>query len=1259
MPDVDLFSGGGGAGFDEGWVEGAAEAEVGVTGGVHAQLCHGIDLGVDIGAAAEANARLRFLVLGARANVGVHARAGVRGRIILDPNVFERFGLTVRVEAAAEAAARARLEVALEAEYVAELAAEELDGLALELFLAFLREIRVGGGISGKAAFSAMARAWLDAAGRMGDDEDAGFSIGGGYAVGWKGGYGIDYFLNVGFENPRRFFSTSVRLIVDEIVGELEEQLPPGSELAIELFKLLVPIGLHAAYDVGQKSVTEGISTPQEIIRPFMVSFAEEFQRYLVDKAADFAALLVARLIEEALARLLGQEIDAADRAAVEGAVGALEGALSDGEFELEDVDEVLALGFLVAELADPEMMLRFRGPATLLWTATAVAQALEDVGDLVAGGEVSVLGFTVGARARIRSMPPVSSMPESVLAEYLEEVADFDGMAYTFDHAMDYLVNQGIGPLLADHAPELRVLLDRLHAETGISPGNMVTFGIQGVLGGPVTETELYRELRDFIRGSVDDILRRYVFTAFDEVAEPSPDARLYMDEVARPCVELVVSFVFDQLDVVLEDPSVLNGLEYLSTLQSGLSALLFKIVARNIVVLEQIASDTVRTQSVGAMATLEDAVREDDTHALMEATVDHMDVVLANLGNYVPGLPTATGLSDEQLAAVQTFTAEMLSIAQEGLGDDIFTTARWNRRREAILTLLLSLDAHFDWSNANPIAEAVDTMKRCAFVPDEQAVQDLLDLHLDLLVDQAAILLRRLPGPLADLVMALTGPQLEALGAGAAAAQEAAWVVLELAANALQDIRELIEQVEGLVEAAVQALMEAVEERVALLTSLTATTLQPAFVTRGQANIRDAGEALGFGDTVLDPIVNGFGAVLAGVFSAFSGVVDEALATVRTADFLEDCVAGALDGIEPVDLVAAGGPGDYLADAVEAFETSLAEEVEALLIPGGDADDALTITVPGPDGEPLVALAPSDAVELVVDGVLELIDLIPLVGPALTGAYHQAMESAYRAEESTLESAHAQADAHHEAVRARPGAQVEILSPAPLDDRPEDLWMYGPVVPLAVQVDQAGSGWGTAEEGRRIQVSVNGRLLTFPPSVWHYDAAAEELSLDTALRLDQEQLQPGLNVLEVSVAHERVNRVRAHVSFVVDPDGPLPDRAIRIDGEASSFDSPGSDHDSTYEEYVALRWEGTGRLDLTGWEIRDRARHRYVFGPTTLSSGQLLRLRTGGDPEEDDDNDRHWGRGAAVWNNDGDTVLLLDDRQVVRAQYIYRGGR
>jgi len=146
---------------------------------------------------------------------------------------------------------------------------------------------------------------------------------------------------------------------------------------------------------------------------------------------------------------------------------------------------------------------------------------------------------------------------------------------------------------------------------------------------------------------------------------------------------------------------------------------------------------------------------------------------------------------------------------------------------------------------------------------------------------------------------------------------------------------------------------------------------------------------------------------------------------------------------------------------------------------------------------------------------------------------------------------------------------------------------------------------------------------------------------------------------VLEVSVAHERVNRVRAHVSFVVDPDGPLPDRAIRIDGEASSFDSPGSDHDSTYEEYVALRWEGTGRLDLTGWEIRDRARHRYVFGPTTLSSGQLLRLRTGGDPEEDDDNDRHWGRGAAVWNNDGDTVLLLDDRQVVRAQYIYRGGR
>lgn len=1260
MAGIDLFSAGGAAGFDEGWSEGSIDATGGVTLGVDASVCHGIDLGADIAAAAEANAHLRLVVIGARANVGVQASAGVRGRLTVKPNIFDEFGLTARIEAAAEIAARARLEIALEADYVAERAAEQLDGLAVDLFLAFLRELRVGGGIAGKVAYSAMARARIEAAGRLGDDDDAGFTIGGGYAVGLEGGYGLEYFMRIGFENPRRFFTTSVDLIVDEIVEALRAELPVGSEIGIDLFRLLVPVALNAAYDVGQAGLAGGITTPEQIVRPVLVTVAEELQRYLVDKAAEYGARLVGDLVAEAVVRLTGREVSPSQRDAIVAAATSLQQALGDGRFDPDDVDEVLRLGFAIAEAADPEMVARFREPATVLWTASAVSVALRDVGALVAGGEVSILGFGVGARARIRRMPPVSSMPDVVVQEYLAEVPDFDGTDLTFDHAMDYLIGVGTGPALAEHLPEVAGVLDQLHRATGISPGNIATFGIQGALGGDVTETELYEELKSFIRTSVDEVIRTQVFARFEQAADGHPDAQLYLDEVARPSIELLVGFVFDQLDLAIGDVSVLGTLDYFTKLQTGISSLLYKIVARNLVVLEQIAAQHVREGAVSAFAALENAVRSDDANALAQASVEHVDLVLQQLSSHVPVLPTATGLTDDQVTAIVEFAAEMLDIAQESFGDEVFTDARWNRRREAILALLLSLDGEvFDWSDPNVVENAIDTMLGCAFVPDREALDDLLAVTLDVLGDQVAILLRRLPQPLGELMAALAGPQLEQTASFAAAITAGLDEALGLARDAYEQLVSLIGQTASLVAAAAAELQGLVDDAVDAVGGFQAASLRSALVTAGQANLRDAGEDAGLTDAVLDPIVAGFGAVLDAAFGSIAALIDGIVPDLATDDFVTDALAVSLAGVTSTDLVVAGSGDAFESDAQAAFLEAVEDAIRALLVPPGlPVPPMFTVSVPTPAGH-LEAVGPGDVVAAVVGALVELVPPLPLVGAALDHAYHAAMRAAHEAKLASSEADVSAAESNHDAKRPRPGATVDVLSPTELDPRPDRTYLHGPNVPLTVRVDGAGAGWAEGD-GKRILVAVNGSVVEFGPAAWRYEPGREELWLDVELRHADGHVRAGLNVLEIDVVDDDdagAEHVRSRTTFLVDPDAPS--AVVRIDPESSRFDSPGSDHASTYEEFVAIRWDGPGGLDLEGWELTDRAGHRYTFGPGRVRPGRVVRVRTGGDPADDGESDRHWGRRRAVWNNRGDTVSLVDAERRLRARHVYRGRR
>jgi micrococcal nuclease len=99
---------------------------------------------------------------------------------------------------------------------------------------------------------------------------------------------------------------------------------------------------------------------------------------------------------------------------------------------------------------------------------------------------------------------------------------------------------------------------------------------------------------------------------------------------------------------------------------------------------------------------------------------------------------------------------------------------------------------------------------------------------------------------------------------------------------------------------------------------------------------------------------------------------------------------------------------------------------------------------------------------------------------------------------------------------------------------------------------------------------------------------------------------------------------------------------------------DAAGNDYDNLNDEYVVFTNTGGDTLELSGWTVADAAGHSYtVPAGTTLDSGATLTLRTGRGTNTA--TDLHWGAGAPVWNNAGDTVVVTDDAGQQRLAYSY----
>jgi hypothetical protein len=107
-----------------------------------------------------------------------------------------------------------------------------------------------------------------------------------------------------------------------------------------------------------------------------------------------------------------------------------------------------------------------------------------------------------------------------------------------------------------------------------------------------------------------------------------------------------------------------------------------------------------------------------------------------------------------------------------------------------------------------------------------------------------------------------------------------------------------------------------------------------------------------------------------------------------------------------------------------------------------------------------------------------------------------------------------------------------------------------------------------------------------------------------------------------------------------------PTPDvRIIYIE-----YNPPGSDVEG---EYVLIQNFTSSPVNMTGWTLRDQAGNTFTFPPFSLNPSASVRLWT-----KSGTNtlyDLYWGRGSAVWNNEGDTAYLRDTSGVLIHTYSY----
>ncbi|MCB1676263.1 MAG: lamin tail domain-containing protein [Halioglobus sp.] len=1234
MPELqasgELLQANGQAGFETGILHGeiAAGVKIGVT--AEAEVCHGVDVEIGAGARAEIHALLALLLPALRAEGHAFASAGAGLNLQLSPNLFDRVGFTARAQAQAQASVGGRVAIGMDFHSLSTLAREQLpSNLANDIFIAFLNELIVEGGVWGKASFSAMARAQLQVAGSLASDEGSRFVIAAGGEVGWGGGTGWDFYCGLQFKDVKRFYHTAAHLVTDEVVREARTRLPERYRPLIELTDLLLPTALVAAFELGQMSALELVRWAEQADQnaaPFGRAFQRQLQRFVFDKLALAAGLLLARYLDGLLMRVTAASVPADRQGALRDTIEELIDSLQTNGVNVAQFPALAAgIGDIVTVLYPAELR-HWRRPLTIAWCALTLGEAARIAGSsasATAGISVGVVGLGgIGGSASIAAI----AQPPQLIRDELDRHFDPAPEVIAPSDAVDYLLQTGLAPLLEDMLPELAEMLETLSGLLGgldLSPGDLVETALRGAAGEDLTDTELYQNLRDWMKTSIETKIVGELMPALRAELDASDDALLYIDEVAEPGLLLTSRFVFRSLDRVVQ---VANrpapGSEFYDTFKTGLSALVWRLFARNVVVISDILTHHTVTQLHTAFTTLHAEIAANPHHPF----VSNGQHLLRTLAPHLDAYP------DDTRVAVHGLFADLVEAGALAFGPAVWTESRRVQMRSLMIRLLESISGELDLSDGDALYAFFDQLRQCFFVPELDTLEALSALLGEVTLEELQIVFERVVPALKIFWLRLTLTSVEEMERDAHA-----WI--DGMANDLREAWEAWQYWIGEAGRLRELLQERIAASGAALTAvgdaLSSDALQDAAIEKarsdGLANAESiARTAPGFG--LLDDAAQAaaIGTAQAAFLTAF--VVLEPL--LRTPLSVFGAIVGAMG-----DMVSIGAT---LPDAVEATASAAASQYRAALESSGIA---------WPDALGLDDVA--DAAHKAVSNAASVnLALTQWLAARLDERDARGQAEAAASERDVTQERHANESARYADVLGGP-LTLHIHSPHALATTPQANWLYPREVPVYIEVIGARPSFVEAVAPQRLLITVNGQTLPLSASAWTFDENRQALHLRHTLTATNSALRDGLNSIELSVVNGIDQRARHQASFVVDTALEAQPGRLEIAGDLSQFDAPGSDHANASEEYVTLRNAGDRAIDLTGWELADAAGHRFRVPTFELQAAATVRIRTG--KGSNDAGNLYWGRTQAVWNNRGDAIYLIDASRVLRAEHVY----
>ena len=434
-------------------------------------------------------------------------------------------------------------------------------------------------GVWARISAAAMAAAHAEITISLADEADAGLIVEAGAAAGLGAGAGYDFYGAARFDDVRRFYGRSVRLITKEASKRVRDVPPQDLEWAAEIVELALPTALQTVYDLGQTASLASL-TPERLIEPLLAAFSQTGRTYVVDKAADAVPRLLELLVDR-IADAISDNEFTFDRDELNARLDPLNAYLDaniDRDVELEDLP-VLA-GFL----STSSTRASGRDGGLARCDGGAVDRAFRRGRPRAAGGRGLRVGIgrrarrheRSGRRLRPRALADVRPRGVSRSAGPQSRERRVPGCGRVPD-------GRGCGH------PRRAASRRRSRARRPRRPFRLDRRRIRRRRSGAdlrrdLTALPAYQRLRTLLGTGSTACWGREIVPALQRAGASDE----YLSEVAAPSLQALESFVLAKLDAVVEAGS--NGAAFTDKLSAGCSTLVYGIVVRNGLFLESV---------------------------------------------------------------------------------------------------------------------------------------------------------------------------------------------------------------------------------------------------------------------------------------------------------------------------------------------------------------------------------------------------------------------------------------------------------------------------------------------------------------------------------------------------------------------------------------------------------------------------------------------------------------------------------------------